>query len=112
MGGATRIVEEALADQLVGKDVPNTHEEKVRLLSELLDRILVPDSSLGEGEYKPVRRGWVVKGISAHPLLVDALRHVVLMEKTALGIIEPLIRDPYIEDISCDGVGPLFLEHK
>jgi flagellar protein FlaI len=29
-----------------------------------------------------------------------------------LGILEPLIRDPYIEDISCDGVGPIFLEHK
>jgi flagellar protein FlaI len=29
-----------------------------------------------------------------------------------LGILEPLIRDPYIEDISCSGVGNVFVEHK
>ena len=34
------------------------------------------------------------------------------MEKVRLGPLEPFIRDPYIEDISCDGVGPIFIEHK
>ena len=34
------------------------------------------------------------------------------MEKVRLGVIEPFIRDPYIEDVSCDGLGPIFVEHK
>jgi len=29
-----------------------------------------------------------------------------------MGAIEPLINDPYIEDVSCSGVGPLFIEHR
>jgi flagellar protein FlaI len=29
-----------------------------------------------------------------------------------MGVIEPLIADPYIEDISCSGLGSIFIEHK
>jgi len=29
-----------------------------------------------------------------------------------MGIIDVLIKDPYIEDISCSGVGVIFVEHK
>ena len=36
----------------------------------------------------------------------------MVRDKESVGTIEPLINDPYIEDISCSGVGPLFVEHK
>ena len=29
-----------------------------------------------------------------------------------MGPLEPLIPDPWIEDISCSGVGPVYIEHK
>ena len=29
-----------------------------------------------------------------------------------MGLLEPLLSDPYIEDISCSGVGNIFIEHK
>ena len=29
-----------------------------------------------------------------------------------MSLLEPVIRDPNIEDITCDGYGPIFLEHK
>ena len=29
-----------------------------------------------------------------------------------MGVLKPFLSDPYIEDISCDGVGPIFIEHK
>ena len=29
-----------------------------------------------------------------------------------MGILKPFLSDPYIEDITCDGVGPIFIEHK
>ena len=40
------------------------------------------------------------------------LKYVVIRDKLGMGPIEPMIVDPYIEDVSCSGVGPLFIEHK
>ena len=42
----------------------------------------------------------------------NALKYKLIRDKEGLGALEPLILDPNIEDISCSGVGPLFLEHK
>jgi flagellar protein FlaI len=41
-----------------------------------------------------------------------ALRYIFVRDKIGLGILEPLIADPYIEDISCSGLGSVFIEHK
>jgi flagellar protein FlaI len=43
---------------------------------------------------------------------LEALKYIVLREKIGLGPLEPLIKDSHIEDISCSGVGPIFIEHK
>ena len=42
----------------------------------------------------------------------DALRYVLIRDKIGMGTLEPFIHDTWIEDISCSGVGPIFLEHK
>ncbi len=42
----------------------------------------------------------------------DALRYRLVRDKVNLGVLEPLTLDNQIEDISCSGVGPIFLEHK
>jgi flagellar protein FlaI len=42
----------------------------------------------------------------------DALRYLYIRDKLGLGILDPLIVDPYIEDISCSGTGKVFVEHK
>ncbi len=41
-----------------------------------------------------------------------ALRYRLIRDKEGMGVLEPLSQDPYLEDISCSGVGPIFLEHK
>ncbi len=41
-----------------------------------------------------------------------ALEYALIRDKVGLGILEPYIRDKYIEDISCSGLGPIFIEHK
>jgi flagellar protein FlaI len=46
------------------------------------------------------------------PEQLDALRYLVLRDKIGLGYLEPLIQDSHIEDISCSGVGAIFIEHK
>ena len=40
------------------------------------------------------------------------LRYLMVRDKEGLWNIEPFISDPYIEDISCSGVGPLFVEYR
>jgi len=42
----------------------------------------------------------------------EGLKYLIYRDKIGLGVIEPLISDPYIEDISCSGVGRIFVEHK
>lgn len=41
-----------------------------------------------------------------------AIRYLLLRDKVYMGILQPLILDPHIEDISCSGLGPIFIEHK
>jgi flagellar protein FlaI len=42
----------------------------------------------------------------------EALKYIVVRDKVGLGCLEPMSQDPNIEDISCSGIGPIFLEHK
>ena len=44
--------------------------------------------------------------------VLEALRYTLVRDKEGLGLLQALIDDPYIEDISCSGEGPLFVEHK
>ncbi|HDD56402.1 MAG TPA: hypothetical protein ENG18_00075 [Nitrososphaeria archaeon] len=64
------------------------------------------------GKYDVERKRGVVKKIYVGYETYKALEYQLVMEKARLGILEPFIRDPYIEDISCDGLGPIFVEHK
>lgn len=41
-----------------------------------------------------------------------ALKYVLIRDKLKMGALEPLLRDEHIEDISCVGLGQLFIEHK
>ncbi len=50
--------------------------------------------------------------IEVSALELMGLKYVVLRDKVGLGVLEPLIGDPYIEDVSCSGLGNLFLEHR
>jgi len=43
---------------------------------------------------------------------MEGLKYLFARDKVGLGAIEPLVADPYIEDISCSGLGPIFIEHK
>lgn len=45
-------------------------------------------------------------------LAIDGIKYSLLREKVGLGTLDPLIKDPHIEDISCSGIGTIFVEHK
>ena len=41
-----------------------------------------------------------------------AIEYMLIRDKIDMGVLKPFLSDSYIEDISCDGVGPIFIEHK
>ncbi len=41
-----------------------------------------------------------------------AIEYLLIRDKIDMGALKPFLSDSYIEDISCDGVGPIFIEHK
>jgi flagellar protein FlaI len=43
---------------------------------------------------------------------LNALKYLFIRDKMGLGPLQPLLADPYIEDISCSGLGSMFIEHK
>ncbi len=48
--------------------------------------------------------------VTQHEL--EGLRYLFIRDKIGMGALEPLLADPYIEDISCSGLGNVFIEHK
>ena len=41
-----------------------------------------------------------------------AVEYLMIRDKIDLGVLKPYINDRYIEDVTCDGLGPIFIEHK
>ncbi len=80
-------------------------DEKRKLLIELIDQICTTTAP------KPGTKGKAAKVVVTRRQL-EAIRYLVIREKIGLGILQPLLLDPYIEDISCSGVGSIFIEHK
>ena len=50
--------------------------------------------------------------LNVTPSEYKALEYLIIRDKVGMGLLEPVITDPNIEDITCDGYGPIFLEHK
>jgi flagellar protein FlaI len=41
-----------------------------------------------------------------------AVEYLTIRDKIDLGVLKPYINDRWIEDVTCDGLGPIFIEHK
>jgi flagellar protein FlaI len=63
----------------------------------------------GGGGGAPSMRSGKIKVVKSD---IDNLKYMVVRDKVGMGPLEPLISDPWIEDISCSGVGPVYIEHK
>ena len=46
------------------------------------------------------------------PPQLKAIKYLILRDKVGSGIIEPIVNDTYVEDVSCSGLGSIFIEHK
>ena len=94
-------VDQQLVNYVSDLDVTADIEERVRLLLACLEEIC--QTKTGRQ-----RRG----AIQVTEQQLDGLKYLMVRDKAGMGAIEPLINDPYIEDVSCSGVGPLFIEHR
>jgi len=115
-------VEEKLTDVAEEIGRAETDEEKEQAIVAGLDQICTTETkeeeesaAKGRGGIRGIRGGRGGNGdgrIRVTPSQLEAVKYRVVRDKVGLGLLEPLLLDPYIEDISCSGVGPVFLEHK
>ncbi|WP_440947547.1 type II/IV secretion system ATPase subunit [Methanosarcina sp. T3] len=50
--------------------------------------------------------------ISVTPEEFDVIKYLMIRDKVGMGVLEPLLLDSNLEDISCSGLGRIFVEHK
>lgn len=105
-------IDKGIAAMVGDEDIGDDESEKERLLLAKLDMLVKIDNTLRNWEYRIIKRSGIPIEIRVNQDAYAALRYQLVLHKVKMGTIEPLIRDPYIEDISCDGVGPIFIEHK
>ncbi|MDX2137648.1 MAG: type II/IV secretion system ATPase subunit [Chloroflexota bacterium] len=81
-------------------------DEKKKLIYELIDQICTTSV------VKPTNGKVKTAKLQVTAKELEAIRYFVTREKIGLGVLQPLLLDNYIEDISCSGVGHIFIEHK
>jgi archaeal flagellar protein FlaI len=103
----------AVSYDFTGVD-PNLDKE--RKLLEYVDQVTTqaavkPPSSTRQLPFQHKEKEKMEK-VRVNPIELEAIKYLFLRDKLGLGALQPLILDPYIEDISCSGIGKVFVEHK
>jgi flagellar protein FlaI len=86
--------------------------DELRQTEDVESRLEVILDSVDQICSRSKRRKKTVKTIKPSDDQFDGVRYMMRREKAGMGVMDPLVQDPYIEDISCSGVGPLYVEHK
>jgi flagellar protein FlaI len=116
------MVEDRLVDVVHKLRQPSTPEEQKEVLLEALKRIVNVGGHDGGGASAKAAKAQANGGgtpkrpgtgkIKLTEDEVASVRYLLLRDKVGMGILQPLIIDPNIEDISCSGLGPIYIEHK
>ncbi|MCD6324007.1 MAG: type II/IV secretion system ATPase subunit, partial [Desulfurococcales archaeon] len=98
-----KIAEEEIAARIPEGVIPSSPQEKACLMLDLtmesMPSIMRRAGSLAQDGIPPDELGKVI------------VYHVI-RDKISVGALEPFIRDPFLEDISCSGLGNIFIIHK
>ena len=109
------LVEEKIAELVTEKDISRDEEERKKLLLKFLEQSVdIVDSPVNYNEMLLRKRmgKLKLKKVPVYRRDYDILRYYLIRDKVGLGVLEPFIKDMYIEDISCDGVGYIYIVHK
>ena len=91
--------------------------KRLEIIMNIVDRVV---SINGNKSFKPGKKSDKESGapkagkgkIPVTNLQYNALRYLLRRKLEGMGALDPMIMDPNIEDISCSGVGNIFVEHK
>ncbi|MEM1541814.1 MAG: type II/IV secretion system ATPase subunit [Ignisphaera sp.] len=101
-------IEIRLADVITEKDNVEDIEERKKLILSKLDSIIrIVDTPVNYGSLKSG-----TKTIQVYRADYEYLRYHIAKDKIGLGVLEPFIKDIWIEDITCRGMGFIYLFHK
>jgi flagellar protein FlaI len=106
-----RLMDEALARVISEEHKPRSGEEKKAILLSLIDEVVEPVDEAPNYE-EILQSGVVPARIPVKKDEVDYLKYHLIRDKVGVGVLEPFLRDPYLEDITCNGVGPIYVVHK
>jgi len=94
----------------------NTDEEKKQSFLTGIDKVCIADGNAetkGNGLVSRVQFGRNGNNkIKCTPQELRAAKYLIVRDKVGVGILDPILHDPYVEDISCSGLGHVFIEHK
>ncbi|AKB17893.1 MULTISPECIES: type II/IV secretion system ATPase subunit [unclassified Methanosarcina] len=94
----------------IGGKKKNTGKEKKNLKNENNNE----KSSIFENlkEAGKAFRTRKLQKVPVTPEEFNAIKYLMIRDKMGMGVLEPLLLDSNIEDISCSGLGRIFVEHK
>ncbi len=108
-------VEKRLLDEAESLDRSETDEEKKVAFLGFIDQICAaaPDQQ-GFPKLDTVKRLFGSRNGKLHATAgeIDSIKYLIVRDKIGMGILDAMVHDPYVEDISCSGLGTVFLEHK
>jgi len=105
-------------------DLPKQEEEKRAILDKSIDMVCKIGTGAGNrsngngngnsGKGKLLDKFLMHKegSIIVTPEELKAIKYLMMRDRVGLGLLDPFIHDPYIEDISCSGLGDIYIEHK
>ena len=97
-------IEKRIAMAIDEKHIPKDKDEKEKVLYSILEKVVRKGSKTIVDKKK--------KKLILSPDDFERLKYELYCEKIGVSLLEPFIRDPYIEDISCSGLGPIYVHHK
>ena len=104
-------VEERLVDFVDDLDEDADAKQRTQVLLSSLDKICTIRKD-SENDKKKNGNGNGNGKVEVNRSQFNALSYLMVRDKEHMGPLTPLINDPFIEDISCSGLGSLYLEHK
>lgn len=117
-------VEKRIAVMVDKYEEPENEEQRSVILENCIDEVCEIKTEHNGGNSKGTEKTNVQKyiskfwgggggeKISVTPFELKAIKYLMIRDKVGLGVLEPFMNDPNIEDISCSGLGYIFIEHK
>lgn len=117
LGSLVSQVEQAIVNRVDVLASLKSSDERANALLNLVEEVcVVADPRKVAQHRRPPAAAASSAGQHSHvwvtPKQLEALKYVIVRDRAGTGVLEPLIQDPNIEDISCSGIGPIFIEHR